>query len=126
VPRSWPNNANVHRFAKYAQRRIRPRARPRARSVTSVFSVVKIDPSTPEGVRVGRARVFFTTEDTEVTEALGSLASDAAGLRIRYNLSFLVYEIQRLAARLLPQSLGTDRNDIQGQAVFLRVFASSR
>jgi hypothetical protein len=32
--------------------------------------------------RAGRARAFFTTEDTEVTEALGILASHMAGLRI--------------------------------------------
>jgi hypothetical protein len=37
----------------------------------------------------GRGVRFFATEDTEVTEALGSLASHTAGLRIRYNhLSF--------------------------------------
>jgi len=32
---------------------------------------------------------FVTTEDTEITEALGSVASDTVGLRVRYNILFL-------------------------------------
>jgi hypothetical protein len=59
-------------------------------------------------------------------EALGSLASPSAGLWIRYNHYFSVYEIQGYTAPLLPQSLGTDRNGIHREASFLRVFASSR
>ena len=39
-------------------------------------------PSTGGRFRVGRAGVAFTTEDTEVTEALGSFTSHSAGLWI--------------------------------------------
>jgi hypothetical protein len=37
---------------------------------------------------------FFTTEDTEVTEALGSLVSNTAGPGNRFNHSSWVHEIQ--------------------------------
>jgi len=41
-----------------------------------------------DGPGSGGQGFFFTTEDTEVTEALGSLASHPAGLLIRFNSFF--------------------------------------
>jgi hypothetical protein len=71
-----------------------------------MYTPRRVDDSVP-----GRQECF-TTEDTEVTEALGKAASHTAGLRIRYNHFFLVYEVPRFAAPPLPQSLGKDRNYI--------------
>ena len=97
--------------------------------MTSVTSRVKKTPARPTRNPSGNDGSFFTTEDTEVTEALGNLASPLSGLWLRYNhLSFLVYAIQGFAAPPPPQALGTDRNDDNSEVRFLRVFvfASSR
>jgi len=54
--------------------------------VTSVTSVVEKTPGRPTRECLPVEGVFSTTENTEVTEALGSLTSHTAGLRIRFNV----------------------------------------
>jgi hypothetical protein len=44
-----------------------------------------LSPRLVDGPVSGGQVFFFTTEGTEVTETLGSLASHTAGLRIRFN-----------------------------------------
>jgi hypothetical protein len=65
----------------------------------------------------GGPGVFFTTENTEVTEALGSLASHSAGRRYYRHCLALGLRGSGLAAPPLPQSVGTDRNDFHRFAV---------
>jgi hypothetical protein len=49
-----------------------------------------------------------------------------ASLQIRFNHLFLVDENQGLDAPRLPQAHGTGGKGIHREALFLRVFASSR
>jgi hypothetical protein len=70
----YGEDAKELRFANNSfRRRVRSSAQARAISVTSVSSVVKNDLLDPWRISGWAGRCWFTTEDTEVTEALGSL-----------------------------------------------------
>jgi hypothetical protein len=118
------NNTDIHRCSQ----QFRSETDPAEGSATRNLRDVRVlrgkneHPRLVDGPVSGGQALLFTTEDTEVTEALGSLASHSACLRIRYT-HFLVYEIQRFVARFLAHSHGTDRNGLQREALFRRVFA---
>jgi hypothetical protein len=67
-------------------------------------------------------RSFYATENTEVAEALGSLASHSAGLRIRTNHHFLGFRDSGSPRRRCRGRSGRIETTFTGKP-FLRVFA---
>jgi len=69
-------------------------------------------PGLVDGRVSGRQAFCCTTENTEVTEALGSSPLTRPPCGSDSTFLFLVYDDQGFAALPLPQSLATDRNGI--------------